>query len=81
MLQNSEVCLAKVELDCKGLNCPMPIVRISQAMKKMGTGDVLRVEATDPAFRPDLDAWLRRMGHRLVSFEEGSTMRAFLEKA
>jgi tRNA 2-thiouridine synthesizing protein A len=72
--------MTEQNLDCKGLNCPLPIVRISQTIKKMGAGDTLSVEATDPAFRADLEAWTRRMGHELVSFEEGSCLRATLRK-
>lgn len=40
-------------LDCSGLKCPMPITIISPAMKGLGVGQRLRVQATDPAFRAD----------------------------
>ncbi len=72
--------MAEVQLDCKGLNCPMPIVRISQAIKKMSAGDVLVVEATDPAFRADIAAWSKRMGHDILAFEEDTCLRATLKK-
>jgi TusA-related sulfurtransferase len=68
-------------LDCTGLRCPLPIVKVSLAMKKMATGERLLVEATDPAFRPDITAWTRQLGHRLVSFEPGAVQRALIEKA
>ncbi len=67
-------------LDCKGLNCPMPIVRLSQAMRSLASGARLVIEADDPAFRADVEAWVRRFGHTLVSFEAGSVQRAVLEK-
>ena len=63
-------------LDCTGLACPMPIVRLSQAMRALLPGETLVIEASDPAFRPDLEAWLRRFGHTLLSFEEGPVLRA-----
>lgn len=69
------------QLDCKGLNCPMPIVKISKAVKGLSSGDDLRVEATDPAFRADLDAWLKKMGHSLVEFDDGQTQVAVIRKA
>lgn len=70
-----------VDLDCKGLNCPMPIVKISRAMKTMGVGDQLRVQASDPAFKADVEAWVRKLGHALVSFkEEKGVQHALLEK-
>ncbi len=70
-----------VELDCKGLNCPMPIVAISKAIRTMSQGDELRVEANDPAFKADVHAWTRRMGHTLVDFQQdGRVQRALIRK-
>jgi len=45
-------------LDCTGLNCPMPIVRLSQAMRGIESGAKIVIEANDPAFRADLEAWV-----------------------
>jgi TusA-related sulfurtransferase len=58
----------------------MPIVKVSQAIKALATGDLLRVEATDPAFTADVEAWVRRMGHRLVEFHDGPVQQAVIEK-
>lgn len=63
--------MADQQLDCTGMNCPMPIVEISKAVKKMDSGDLLTVTATDLAFKLDVEAWTRRTGHPLVSFETG----------
>ena len=60
--------MADKHLDCRKLNCPMPIVKISQAMKEMSTGQTLEVEATDPAFEADLKAWVKQMNHELLEF-------------
>lgn len=58
-------------LDCRGLMCPMPIVRISRAMKTLAPGETLEVTAADPSFEPDVRAWcektkqpLRELNHR-----------------
>ncbi len=67
-------------LDCKDMKCPVPIVRVSQAVKAMRPGEQLRIEASDGAFRADLEAWVRRLGHRLVEFEDGPVKRAVVEK-
>lgn len=74
--------MATHELDCRGLNCPMPIVRLSQAMRKLSAGDVITILADDPAFRADLEAWVRRFGHRVDSFEnpEGRLQKAVVTK-
>ncbi len=57
-------------LDCRGLNCPMPIVKISRAMKDLRPGDTLTVTASDPSFGADIEAWTRKMKHTLVFFED-----------
>ena len=68
------------EIDCKGMACPVPIVRISQAMKSMEPGEVLVVEADDPAFPADIRAWAQMTGHELVDLEEGAVMKARLRR-
>jgi TusA-related sulfurtransferase len=68
-------------LDCTALSCPLPIVRVSQAIKDMSCGQTLLVEAADPAFRSDLEAWLQTMGHELLEFSENSIQRALLRKS
>ena len=71
---------APVTLDCKGLRCPMPVIKLSLAMKALTVGDTIRVEATDQAFHPDVVAWARQLGHRLVHYEAGATQVALIEK-
>lgn len=73
--------MAEYQLDCKHMSCPMPIVNISKRMRQMATGDVLVVEATDPAFKADLHAWVKRFGHVIQSFEEGDCLRATVVKS
>lgn len=73
--------MAEHPLDCKGLNCPMPIVKISRAIKPLAVGDRLVVEASDPSFRADVEAWVKKMGHTLVEVTEASgVQRAIVEK-
>lgn len=69
-----------IHLDCKGLNCPMPIVRLSQAMRGAQSGDRIVVEADDPAFQADLTAWVRRFGHVLWAIEGERVKRAVVIK-
>ena len=72
--------MAVVKLDCKGMNCPMPIVMISKAFKNLNEGDALEVEASDPAFKADVEAWVRKTGQSLEKFEEGNPNRAHIKK-
>ena len=57
-------------LDCTGLACPMPIVKTKKAVDALQVGQVLKLIATDPGSRPDVDAWTRKTGHVLLSAEQ-----------
>lgn len=72
--------MADVLLDCKGLKCPMPIVKINMASKTLHSGGILEVEADDLAFKPDLEAWIHKVGYELLSFEELPHYRARIRK-
>jgi tRNA 2-thiouridine synthesizing protein A len=56
-------------LDCRGLQCPLPVIKTSQAIKSMAVGEVLELLATDPGVEPDMNAWTRRTGNELVGIE------------
>ncbi len=58
----------------------MPIVKISLAMKTLAAGQRLRVCANDPAFKADLEAWVKQLGHRLVQYTDGVVHEAVIEK-
>ena len=62
--------MAERELDCSGMNCPMPIVKVSKEARDLEEGDVLKVTSTDPAFGPDIEAWAKKSGNRLESLTE-----------
>ncbi len=54
------------ELDVKGLNCPLPILRTKKALAEMQSGQVLRVLATDPGSVKDFAAFARQTGNELL---------------
>jgi tRNA 2-thiouridine synthesizing protein A len=66
-----------VELDCRGLLCPLPVYRASQAIGKLAPGQVLRVECTDPGSLADFPALARQRGLTLVSAEERDGVQVF----
>lgn len=69
-------------LDCKGLLCPMPIVKLSKALKEMGSQEVILMEATDPGSVPDVTAWSKQTGNPIVAQDQdGKTMRFWIRKA
>jgi NADPH-dependent 2,4-dienoyl-CoA reductase/sulfur reductase-like enzyme/peroxiredoxin family protein/rhodanese-related sulfurtransferase/TusA-related sulfurtransferase len=57
-------------LDCSGLQCPGPIIKLAQKMKEMSEGSLLKITATDPGFASDLPAWCRSTGNELLSLEK-----------
>lgn len=59
--------MARHTLDAKGLLCPLPVLRARKALKTLLVGDVLAVEATDPAAPKDFAAFCEATGNRLLS--------------
>jgi tRNA 2-thiouridine synthesizing protein A len=57
---------AQKEVDARGLNCPLPILKAKKALSEMNSGDVLRVLATDPGSVRDFQAFARQTGNELV---------------
>ena len=58
------------ELDTRGLNCPLPILRAKKALAELQSGQVLKVVATDPGAVKDFQAFSRQTGHQLLSHSE-----------
>lgn len=55
------------ELDARGLNCPLPILRTKKALTDMTSGQVLRIRATDPGSVKDFAAFAKQTGNPLLS--------------
>jgi len=60
------------ELDAKGLNCPLPILRAKKALAEMTSGQVLRILATDPGSVKDFAAFAKQTGNELLSSAENN---------
>ena len=58
------------ELDVRGLNCPLPILRTKKALAEMASGQVLHVLATDPGSVKDFRAFAKQTGNHLLSDEQ-----------
>lgn len=61
---------ADLELDLRGLHCPMPLLKTKQALSKMVSGQVIRVYATDPGSVRDFTSFAHISGHVLLASEE-----------
>ena len=70
------------ELDCKGLNCPLPILKTKKAIDGMTSGEVLKMIATDPGSINDVNAFTKRTGHELLeSIAEDGDYTFFIRKS
>jgi len=68
-------------LDCKGLSCPMPIIKLAKTIKKMNSGEVLEMIGTDPGSKTDVPAWCEKTGNIfLEQKEEGGVFIFYIKK-
>jgi tRNA 2-thiouridine synthesizing protein A len=58
------------EVDARGLNCPLPILRTKKTLNGMNSGQVLRILATDPAAVRDFQAFAKQTGNQLLQHGE-----------
>jgi len=68
------------ELDARGLNCPLPILRAKKALTDMKPGQVLRILATDPGSVKDFEAFCKQTGNELLSQAEAEKEFTFFMK-
>jgi len=68
------------ELDCIGLFCPMPIARTKEEIENIEIGQVLKIEADDPAAEEDIARWAKRAGHQVLKLEKSGNIITFLIK-
>ena len=70
------------ELDAKGLNCPLPILRAKKAVGKLESGQILKIVATDPGSVKDFEAFCNQTGNELLeSSENGGEFTFYIKKA
>ncbi|MGI6172923.1 MAG: FAD-dependent oxidoreductase [Christensenellales bacterium] len=70
-----------IELNCSGLQCPGPLMKLYETMNGMRDGEMLRIRATDPGFPVDAEAWCRRTGNTFLgSVAEGSEYSVLVQK-
>ena len=70
------------ELDARGLNCPLPILRAKKAINGLEVDQVLKIIATDPGSVKDFEAFCKQTGNELVSTaEDGSEFTFFIKKS
>jgi tRNA 2-thiouridine synthesizing protein A len=69
------------DLDARGLNCPLPIIKTKKALNDLTSGQVLRVASTDSGSIKDMEAFAKQTGNELLgSTQEGGNYVFFLKK-
>ena len=68
------------ELDARGLNCPLPILKTKKALNDMTSGQVLKIAATDPGSVQDFDAFCKQTGNSLLASNETEKVFSFYIK-
>jgi len=76
----SEEIKPDLEIDLKGLLCPLPMVRVSQNISKIPVGGVLKAVATDPGSLADIPSWARTTGNEVLKTEKGDKLFTFYVK-
>ncbi|AWI86231.1 preprotein translocase subunit TatB (plasmid) [Alloyangia pacifica] len=66
------------ELDARGLLCPLPVLKARKRLQGMGSGEVLRVVATDPAAVIDVPHFCNEAGHALVGQADEGAAQVYL---
>ena len=70
--------MADQELDVRGLDCPLPILKTKKAMNTMASGQTIRVQATDRASVLDFKAFSAQTGHELLESSEADGVYTFV---
>ena len=69
------------EIDTRGLNCPLPILRTKKALADVRSGQVLKIVSTDPGSVKDFETFAKQTGHTLLSHDEaGGEFTFFMKK-
>ena len=72
--------MSNVDLDCRGLNCPMPIVKTAQHIKTVPPGAVIEVLSTDAGSLKDFAAWTRSTGNEILEQSADNGIYRFVIK-
>lgn len=69
---------ADITIDAKGQKCPMPVLLTSRGIKKIESGQIMLVEATDGGSKSDIPSWAKDTGNELVETSEDNGVFRYL---
>ncbi len=68
-------------LNCEGLSCPMPILKLAKELKSIESGQILELLGTDPGSKSDIPKWCDKTGNNLVdSTEDDGIYKFYIRK-
>jgi tRNA 2-thiouridine synthesizing protein A len=76
--QSNTARLAQVEVDARGMRCPLPLLKAKQALRDMTSGEVVKVLATDVGSVRDFQAYAELSGHLLLAAQENAGEYCYL---
>jgi len=65
-------------LDCRGLSCPLPVIKTFKVINELRGGEILKIMTTDPGSINDFNAWSRQTGNPIVQQSEDPSIGEFL---
>jgi len=69
-----------VNLDCRGMKCPRPIIELARARRNASPGTIISIIADDLAFESDVKAWCQTTGNKMIDFnKQDKTVKASIE--
>lgn len=72
---------ATEKVDATGLVCPMPTIRLGQAIRRVGVDDIVEVWTDDPGSTQNMAAWCKNTGHELCdSVAEGPFFKYWVRR-
>lgn len=66
-----------LEVDARGLLCPLPLLRLKKALMEISSGDIVKVMATDPAAHLDFGVYVNQAGHQIIEWIEQANIQIF----
>lgn len=73
--------VSPVEIDACGMQCPGPIMKLTQSLKDINNGEILKIKTTDPGFKKDIQAWCSSTGNTLLEIkDENKIITASVQK-
>ena len=78
MTTDAESAAYDLELDLRGLGCPMTMIRLGEHLNDVPVGGTIRARSSDPACKYDIPAWGRVSGNEVLSVEEDGGVTTFI---